>query len=84
MALPAKFVTEGLALAKGAKIFGEALEDLTRDELLAVAAQGWKAERNAREQAIRQFEHGLTLGGASPMQPSFFHQLWNGLSRPNF
>lgn len=43
--LPEKFLTEGTALAEDASIFGVRLSDLSRDELLAVAAQGWKAHQ---------------------------------------
>ncbi len=49
MRLPANFVKTGLSLAEGARIFGVPLSELTRDELLAVAAQAWKAEQLARE-----------------------------------
>ena len=50
-ALPAKFMEFGLALAKGALIFGRPLESLSREELLAVAARGWTEERKASEEA---------------------------------
>lgn len=49
MRLPEKFVETGLALADGASIFGVPLHELTHDELLAVAAQGWEAEQRARD-----------------------------------
>jgi hypothetical protein len=48
--LPEGWVKSGLAHAEGARIFGRLLTDLTRDELIAVAAQGWHAERKAREE----------------------------------
>lgn len=64
MKLSQKFVDEGLALAKGAKLFGCDLESLTRDELLAACAQGWASEKRAREAAMEQFKYGLRLGGA--------------------
>lgn len=68
MSLPQKFVNEGLVLAKGAKLFGQDLESLTREELLAACAQGWKAERNAREDARKEFAFmaSLSLRGAMP------------------
>lgn len=56
MSLPKKFVDEGLALAKGAKFFGEDLESLTRDELLAACAQGWAAEKRSRDNAMKELE----------------------------
>lgn len=39
----------GLKLAKGAMLFGKEFNDMTRDELIAAAAQGWLAEREQRE-----------------------------------
>ncbi len=48
--LPARFMESGLSHAKGARIFGQLLESLSREELLAVAANGWLAERRAREE----------------------------------
>lgn len=51
--LPEKFVAEGLALAKDALIFGVRLDLLSRDELLAVAAQGWKLADQRRAEAQR-------------------------------
>ena len=43
--LPQCVVDDGLALARGARFMGLPLEDFTRDELLAVAALGWNANR---------------------------------------
>jgi hypothetical protein len=48
--LPESFVTEGLKLAEGARLFGKRFFDMTHDELIAAAAQGWNAERKARQQ----------------------------------
>lgn len=48
--LPESFVAEGLKLAEGARLFGKRFSDMTHDELIAAAAQGWNAERKAREQ----------------------------------
>ncbi len=47
--LPRAFVEHGLKLAKGAMLFGKEFNDMTRDELIAAAAQGWLAEREQRE-----------------------------------
>lgn len=41
--LPPDFLEKGLRMARGSVVFGVALESLTREELLAVAAQGWRA-----------------------------------------
>lgn len=46
--LPSDLVARGLKLASGARFMGRCLGDLTRDELIAVAAIGWDAERDAR------------------------------------
>jgi hypothetical protein len=62
--LPEHFVNEGLKLAKGAMIFGVPLEELSRDELLAVAAQGWKAEENAREEGAKRLKFAFDLNRA--------------------
>lgn len=64
MPLPQKFVDEGLALAKGAKLFGFDLESLTRDELLAACAQGWKAEQRARDLGMSQLKFMTDVRGA--------------------
>ena len=48
--LPKSFIEEGLEIAKGVKIFNRSLFDMTRDELIASAAQGWSAERKQREE----------------------------------
>ena len=47
--LPNSFVEKGLALAQGATLYGVAFEDMTREELIAAAAQGWNEERKQRE-----------------------------------
>lgn len=52
--LPADFVAAGLALARGASLFGKRLEDMERDELIAAAAMGWDAERRAREEGTQR------------------------------
>lgn len=54
--LTESFIESGLKLAAGARIFGAAFDDLTRDELVAVAAHGWDAERKAREEGARSRE----------------------------
>lgn len=41
MSLPENFMTKYLEKAKESTIFGEKLDDLTRDELIAAAAAGW-------------------------------------------
>jgi len=43
MSLSVEIKEKGLAIAKEATIYGCKFEDLDRDELIAVAALGWKA-----------------------------------------
>jgi hypothetical protein len=50
--LPAEFVTQGVQLAKGARLYGKPLMDMTRDELLATAAEGWKVAQKRQERSI--------------------------------
>jgi hypothetical protein len=52
--LPKGYVEKGLELAKGASFFGVPIEDLTRDELIACAINGWQEVSNVREEGIRQ------------------------------
>lgn len=66
MELPESFVAEGLAIAEGAVLFGKRLPDCTRDELLAAAAQGWAAERRAREQGAARTRSLLDLMRRAP------------------
>lgn len=47
--LPEEFVKRGLEMARGSLLFGKPFADMTRDELIAAAAQGWSAERYQRE-----------------------------------
>lgn len=47
--LPESFVKRGRELAAGARLFGKLISEMTRDELIAAAAQGWADERDARE-----------------------------------
>ena len=43
----------GLELAKGAQLYGQALEEMTRDELLAAAALGWNQYRELLQERER-------------------------------
>lgn len=49
MPLPESFVADGLKDAEGFLLFGVALSDMTRDELIAAAIGGWKQVESARE-----------------------------------
>lgn len=50
--IPESFVKEGLSIAHEMTLFGRPFEELTREELIAAAAQGWAAERRARERDV--------------------------------
>jgi hypothetical protein len=52
--LPSEFVASGLRIAEGATLFGKRLMDLTREEAIAAAAQGWAAEKKAREECSQR------------------------------
>ena len=49
MNLTERFVKEGLELAKGCTLYGVYFDQMTREELIAAAAQGWNEERRQRE-----------------------------------
>ena len=59
--LPDSFLKKGLELSKGCKFIGIPLEDFTKEELLAIAVMGWKAEQNAREQGLHDVEFLMSL-----------------------
>lgn len=44
--LPDGWVKDGLALARGAHVFGVPFEEMSRDDLIAAAAHGWNEQRN--------------------------------------
>ena len=56
MPLPKHFVKTNLKKVKGAHIFGVPFEQLSRDELLAVAVAGWAAESNIRKENLRRLD----------------------------
>ena len=50
MGLPIKFVIKNLEKAKELTIFGHSFEELSHDELIAVAVEGWaRQERIIKE-----------------------------------
>jgi hypothetical protein len=62
MGLPSEFVINGLVLADQGTLFGVRFCDMTRDELIAAAANGWKSHHAALEESIRrsQFQSELS------------------------
>jgi len=55
---------EGLALAKGATVFGVPMESLTRDEALACAAKFGKQYNDHLQESIRRREFMSEIRGA--------------------
>jgi hypothetical protein len=55
MAVPKSFVKRGLEYASKSAIYGVPLTQLSHDELLAVAAIGWKDRDNRIQQSGRTF-----------------------------
>lgn len=54
--LPADFLARGLKLAEECALFGIPLKELSRDELLAAAAEGWSAYNRHIAQSIERAE----------------------------
>ena len=54
--LPDQFMKRGTELADTCLLFGEKLTDLSREELIAAAAQGWRAYSDLLEQNSRHAE----------------------------
>ena len=54
--LPEKFIKDGLALSEGALFMGRPINELTREELIAVAAKGWKAYSDQLQDGIRTMD----------------------------
>lgn len=54
--IPEDFVKEGLEVAAGTLLFGVPIEELSKEEFLAAAANGWKAYNDQLKSSIRSFE----------------------------
>ena len=54
--LPKGFVEEWTEKGKGSTIFGIRIEDLTKEELFAVAVAGWHGWKQQTLQSIKTFE----------------------------
>jgi len=48
--LPKSFIDEGLKLSEGATVFGVKFAEMSREELIAVAAHGWTEEAKMRKE----------------------------------
>ncbi len=51
--VPDKIMTRGGQLAKEIRVFGHRLDELTKDQLIAVAAFGWNSARQIHEQHLK-------------------------------
>jgi hypothetical protein len=63
MALPERFVASYLPFSKGAKVFGQPIESLTHDELLAVIGMQHKQLETEREHHISMSKMLTLIGG---------------------
>lgn len=54
MSLQKSFVDQYVELSRGVLFMGQPIEDLTREELIAMAVSGWHAEKAVREECARQ------------------------------
>lgn len=61
MPISKHIIRYGLELAKGSIIYGEPIESLSKEELVAVAALGWKAFNDTLGENIRRAEFKRTL-----------------------
>lgn len=60
--LPENYVNEGLVLAESAKFMGLSLNTLSKEELIAVAAYGWKAYSDQISASIEQARFMRDIG----------------------
>jgi len=56
MKIPEYFVKEGVELSKDMTLFGVRMEELSRDELLAGCARGWKMYNDQVQESIRTMD----------------------------
>ncbi len=59
--IPKQFVDRYLKEASGATFFGMPINELSRDELIAMAISGWKAEREAIKDSQRSIKFLMDL-----------------------
>jgi hypothetical protein len=65
MKLPEDFVTEKLKKAKGCTFFGVPVEQLSKEELIAVAVTGWRAWEKAVDENQRDRDFFFEMGQIS-------------------
>jgi len=66
MKLPEEFVNEGLKIASESTIMGVTFDVLNRDELIAVAAQGWYAYNESIKDNLRTIDMFRLLQKGTP------------------
>lgn len=64
MPIPKDFVERGLEMSKGALCFGEPIESLTKDELIALVAHEHHQANRRRDEHKRQNDLMLSLARA--------------------
>lgn len=52
MPIPKQFIEKYLKKAKGCKLFGVEIEDLTKEELIACTIAGWEKEAETRKELL--------------------------------
>ena len=56
-----EMLKRGAELARGCSFMGKPLESYTREELVAIAALGWDAEKRSREEIARRTDFLFSL-----------------------
>lgn len=60
--IPKKIIDEYLPMARGASFFGEPIEDMSREELMALVAYAWKQMEVERNRRCGEFSKSNILG----------------------
>lgn len=68
--IPKSFLAEGMALTKGATVFGVPMESLNRDEALACAAKFGKMYSDTLQDNIRRWDFMSELRRAEANAPA--------------
>lgn len=67
MTLPEEFVAKGLEMAEEGWLFGKRIRDLTHEEAIAAAAQGWREEAERRNEVRERTAKMLDLLKRMPL-----------------
>lgn len=58
--IPRMALERGTKLSEGMTVYGKLLTDMTKEELIAVAALGWDAEKRANARVLEAQLNSLT------------------------